>query len=174
MVRRRRPPATTVQSGILSSGHQLAYATTAGFTLMELMIAMAIGTTLTLFGITAFKQWSEAGTVEKAARVVAADVALTRQYAIQRRESVSLVADEANQAYQIRTNGGVVLLRRAFDAANDLPLTQLDVRLPGDSIAFNSRGLVSNAGTAQVDVGRLARTQRVSFNALGRTRIQKL
>jgi len=145
----------------------------AGFTILELMIAMAIGTTLTLFGIVAMKQWSEAGTVEKAARVVAADVALTRQYAIQRRESVSLVADEANQSYQVRSTGGVVLLRREFDAANDIPLSQLDVRLPGDSIAFNSRGLVSNAGAAQVDVGRQGRTQRVSFNALGRSRIQK-
>jgi len=144
-----------------------------GFSLIELMIAMAIATTITLVGITAFKQWGEAGTVEKAARVVAADVALTRQHAIQRRETVSLVADETNRSYQIRSAGGVVLLRRVFDAANDLPLTQLDVRLPGDSIAFNSRGLVANAGTAQVDVGRTGRTQRVSFNALGRTRIQK-
>jgi prepilin-type N-terminal cleavage/methylation domain-containing protein len=145
----------------------------AGFTILELMIAMAIATTLTLFGITAFKQWTEANTVEKAARVVAADVALTRQHAIQRRESVSLVADEANQAYEIRTSGGVVLLRRQFDAANELPLTLLDVQLPGDSVAFNSRGLVSNAGVARIDVGRLGRTQQVNFNALGRTRIQR-
>lgn len=145
----------------------------AGFTLMELLIAMAIGATVTTVGIISFKQWGEAGTVEKAARVVAADVALTRQYAIQRRESVSLVADETNRWYQIRAASGAMLLRRDFDAANDLPLTQLDVRLPGDSIAFNSRGLVANAGIAQIDVGRTGRTQRVSFNALGRTRIQK-
>jgi len=143
-----------------------------GFTLMELLIAMSIATTVSFVGIVAFKQWGEAGTVEKAARVVAADVALTRQYAIQRRETVSLAADETNRSYQIRSASGVVLLRRDFDAANDLPLTQLDIRLPGDSIAFNSRGLVANAGLAQVDVGRTGRTQRVSFNALGRTRIQ--
>lgn len=144
-----------------------------GFTLMELIIAIVIVGIVSALGIMGFKQWGEAGTVEKAARVVAADVALTRQYAIQRREGVSLVADETARSYQIRSATGVVLLRRDFDAANDLPLTQLDVRLPGDSIAFNSRGLVANAGVAQVDVGRTGRTQRVSFNALGRTRIQK-
>jgi hypothetical protein len=51
-----------------------------------------------------------------------------------------------------------------------MALQSLDVRLPGDSIAFNSRGMLT-LGSAAIDVNRFREGRRVTLNAIGRWRI---
>lgn len=141
-----------------------------GFTIVELAVSMATTGVLLAMGYGAFRQYAEAATARKASLQFAADVSLTRSFAIQRRESVSLVADEANRNYVIRDTAGTVLMQRDFGTGSDLPLTNVVVSTAGDSLAFNSRGLLI-PGTAEVVLGRRGRSHIVRINALGRTEI---
>lgn len=142
----------------------------AGFTLVELLIVMSIVSLSLLIANSSYISFRESSALNRAARVVAADVALTRSYAIRNRTAVALVADEATRSYVVRDAAGKVYLNRMFDAASDMGLESLDVSLPGDSIAFNSRGMLT-LGTATIDVGRSGSSRRVTLNAIGRWRI---
>lgn len=141
-----------------------------GFTLVEVLIALTIVSIVTLMTTTAFRSFRQRTILNRAARAVAADAALTRTYAIRGRTNVSMVVDEANQRYQIRDAAGAVLKTRQFDGESDLPLDSLDLRLSGDSLTFNARGMLMTA-FAQIDVGTIAGSRTVQVNGLGRYRI---
>lgn len=141
-----------------------------GFTLLELLITLTVFGTLALVSNTAFRDFRNRTTINRAARVVAADAALVRTYAIRNRGNVSLVADEGTQSYQIRDADGNVIRARQFDGDSDLRLSSLDVRLTGDSLTFNSRGMLVTA-FALIDVGGTGGSRTVQVNGLGRYRI---
>lgn len=142
----------------------------AGFTLVELLIVLSIVSLSMLIANSSYISFRESSALNRAARVVAADVALARSYAIRNRTAVALVADETARSYVIRDGTGNVYLNRAFDAASEMALESFDVSLPGDSISFNSRGML-NLGAATIDVGRSGDSRRVTLNAIGRWRI---
>lgn len=139
-----------------------------GFTVVELAVSLATSGVLLAMAYGGFRQYAEAATTRKASVQLAADVGLTRSFAIQRRENVSLVADEANRTYVIRDTAGTVLMQRSFGAGSDMPLTSVAVSTVGDSLTFNSRGLLVPS-SAQVVLGRRGRSHTVRINALGRT-----
>lgn len=141
-----------------------------GFTLVELLIAVTIMSVVGLMASTSFRDFRQRTILNRAAQVVAADAALTRTYAIRRRANVSLVADESNQSYQIRDASGTVLKTRWFDADSDFPLDSLNIRLAGDSLTFNARGMLVSA-FAVIDVGSNSGSKTVTVNGLGRHRI---
>lgn len=141
-----------------------------GFTLVELLIVLSIVSLSLLIANNSYATFRESSALNRAARVVAADASLARSYAIRNRTSVALVANEAERSYVIRDASGDVYLNRTFDAASEMALTSLEVNLPGDSIAFNSRGMLA-LGTATIDVGRSGGSRRVTLNAIGRWQI---
>ena len=141
-----------------------------GFTLVEMLIALTIMSVVALIANSSYSDFKQRTILNRAAQVVAADVALTRTYAIRERTNVSLVADEANQSYEIRDAAGNVLKTRGFDADSDLRLVQLDVIAGGDSLTFDARGMLVSA-FAFIDVGSDADSKRVIVNGLGRHRI---
>lgn len=145
----------------------------AGFTLVELLIVLSIVSLSLLIANNSYTSFRESSTLSRAARVVAADVALARSYAIRNRTGVSLVADEADRSYVLRGTDGTVYLTRKFDASSEMPLETLSVNLPGDSVTFNARGLMLY-GSARIDVGRDSGSRRVSLNAIGRWQIDIL
>lgn len=143
-----------------------------GLTLVELLMAIVVFAILVGIGFQGLQAFTRTAIPDRAASAIAADVTLARSYAIQRGEDVTLVADEANRSYEVRTAGGDVLHQRSFAASTDLPLTTLDVRTADDDLTFNSRGMLSGGvssvtiGIARFDVGR-----RIEVNALGRTTV---
>lgn len=141
-----------------------------GFTLVEMLIALTVFGTLAAMSNTAFRDFRQKTAVNRAARVVAGDAALVRTHAIRNRGNVSLVADESARSYQIRDAGGTVIKTRQFDRDSDLPLNSLNVRLAGDSLTFNSRGMLTSA-FALIDVASDGASKRVIVNGLGRSRI---
>ena len=143
-----------------------------GFTLVEMLIAVTIIGLVLAIGASGLRQYHERIVVREAAAVVAVDIAVTRSAAIKLRRNVSLVAREDSLAYVIRSDSGVVLRPvRTFNTGSELPLTKFDVKLTGDSLTFNSRGILVSSGTREIDVARSNRAMQVQFNALGRTRI---
>ena len=141
-----------------------------GFTLVELLIGLTIMSVVGLMANTSFRNFRQRTILNRAAQVVAADASLTRTYAIRARTNVSMVADESNQSYQIRDAAGNVLKTRWFDADSDLRLSDLDIRLAGDSLTFNARGMLVSA-FALIDVGSDSDSKTVTVNGLGRHRI---
>lgn len=144
----------------------------AGFSLIELLLVVVVFSITVGVGIEGFRQFNESATVDRAARVVAGDVVLARTHAIQRREHVSLVADEADRSYAIVDASGDTILVRRYNAASDLPLTLLDVKTSGDDLTFNARGLLASGSAVEIDVGRLGKEKRVQVSVLGRTTVE--
>ena len=142
-----------------------------GFTLVEMLIVLSIVSLAMLMANSSFHTFRKSATLNRAARVIAADVALTRSYAIRHRTQVALVADESTQSYVIRDSGGTVYLTRVFDASSEMLIESLDVGIAGDSVAFNERGLMSGAGSVNIDIARSGSGRRVQVNAVGRWRI---
>lgn len=141
-----------------------------GFTLIEMLIAVSILSLVLVIGSGSFQLVRERSITTRAAETVGADLALTRSLAIRTRSNVSLAADEGAIAYEIRDTTGHVFQNRQFTPDADLPLARLDVQFPGDSLTFNSRGLLVGAGGGQIDVYGRTRSRRVVFNALARYR----
>lgn len=139
-----------------------------GFTVVELGIALSAMAVIAAVSIGAFRQYAEATSARKAAVQIAADVGLTRSFAIQRRENVSLIVDESTLTYVVRDATGTVLMRRDFGTATDINLSTVVINTTGDSLTFNSRGLLSQ-GTARFNLSRHDHVQQVDVNALGRT-----
>lgn len=143
-----------------------------GFTIVEMLIVVTILSLVSLLANTSFRNFRERATLNRAARVVATDMALTRSLAIRERQNVSLVADEAARTYAIRNLDGDTLAVRSLDSSTDLAIDSLNVLAAGDSITFNSRGMLLSA-FAQVDVGTTSGDRRVQVNGVGRARIIK-
>lgn len=143
----------------------------AGFTIIELLIVMTMFSVLVAVGLRGFRNFNRSTTVDQAARALSSDVTLTRSFAVRRGGNVSLVADEGARRYSIRDASGNVLGTGDFSAGSGAPLTLLDVKTTGDSITFNSRGMLVTGTTVEVDVGYAGRTKKVEVSALGRTRI---
>lgn len=141
-----------------------------GFTLVEALIGITIMSVVALIANTSFRSFRERTILNRAARVVAADAAMTRTFAIRERGNISLVADESNRRYEIRDASGTVLRTRWFDTDSDLRLDSLDVLNTGDSLTFNSRGMLVS-GFGIIDIGSDAGSRRVVVNGLGRHRV---
>jgi prepilin-type N-terminal cleavage/methylation domain-containing protein len=143
-----------------------------GFTIVEVLIVITILSLVSLLANTSFRNFRERAILNRAARVVATDMALTRSLAIRERQNVSLVADESGLTYAIRNANGDTLAVRSLDSGSDFAVDSLNVLAAGDSITFNSRGLLLTA-VARVDVGRASGDRQVQVNAVGRARIIK-
>lgn len=144
-----------------------------GFTLVELLIVMSIVSLSLLIANSSYMAFRESSTLNRAARIIAADAGLARSYAIRNRTSVSLVASETNRSYVLRDAAGTVYLNRDFTGGSEITLGTLDVKLPGDSITFNSRGLMTT-GSAAVEVTRGGSGRAVTLNAIARWQIDEL
>lgn len=143
-----------------------------GFSLLELLLTVTVVGIVLAIGASVFEGFRTASTVDKAARVVAADVTLTRNHALQRRATVSLVVDEAQRSYAIRDESvspADTLLTSFHDAGTDAPLTTLNV-VGGTSLTFNPRGVLSG-GASTIEVEYRGQRKTVEVSGLGRTRI---
>ncbi len=146
-----------------------------GFTLVELLIAITILSMTMAIGASALRDYHKNTVTRQAANVIAGDIAVTRSAAIKLRRNVSLVVREESLAYVIRSDSGAVLHPvRSFNTESELPLTKLDLKLDGDSLTFNSRGILVSSGERDFDVTRDDRGMRVEFTVLGRARIVRI
>lgn len=141
----------------------------AGFTLPELLIVVVVTSIAAAFGVSGYAQYRESISTRRAAEAIAADVQVARSLAIQTRSPISLVATELQRRYVVRDTAGNELHWRTFGAGSDIQLTGLDVATSGDSLTFDSRGLLLSGNTAQIMVTRETRTRTVTLNALGRS-----
>lgn len=144
----------------------------AGFTLVELLIVLVVFSIVAAIGLGGFRRFNRSTNVDQAARALGSDVTLARSFAIRRGENVALVADEAARSYKIRDAAGNVLAAGGFGFSSDLPLTLLNIKTSGDSLTFNSRGMLVSGSVVEIDLGRDGLTKQLDVSPLGRTRVQ--
>jgi prepilin-type N-terminal cleavage/methylation domain-containing protein len=143
-----------------------------GFTLIELTVVLAIAAVSIGLGGSYLIGFLGKASARNAAQVFSRDLAQARSFATRSREAVTVRFLEDSLVYRVQSAGGRVLAVRRFGQGQEVVLSQLDLELAGDSLAFSSQGLSvlpSGTGTAVFVSGD--ETYEVRFNGTGRSRI---
>ena len=144
-----------------------------GFTILELLVVMALVAITLAITQQVYDRYQERTATRRAAKLFGLDLSLARSAAVQGRRRAVIRFDEAGRSYEVRSNR--LLLRRSFGPGSDAPLESIDLELPGDSVAFNARGM-ADLGGVPGSLGRAVfyageTSFAVSFNALGASRV---
>lgn len=147
-----------------------------GFTLLEVLVVLAISAVGLGFALLSFGGYFRRANAQRAAQVFARDLTLARTLAVRSREPVVVRFDEVDLWYSVETAGGTTeVVRRRFGVNADIDLTGLSLNLPGDSLAFDSRGNadLSGAGGPLASAAFLSGPvrYRVLFNSMGASKI---
>lgn len=143
-----------------------------GFTLIELLMALTLLAIVLGVGFRELRGFSETTIADRAARSIASDVSVTRSYAVQRGNDVSLAAQESDRRYVILDEAtGDTLKVRSHAASSGLPLTLLDVQTSDDRLTFNSRGLLASGSSVDIVVARFDSGKKIHVSPLGRSSI---
>ncbi len=148
-----------------------------GFTLIEVLVVLVIvSVTLVVVGST-FNGFLDRSSAKRAAQQFGQDLKAARNSAVRSRQTVVVDFNESSLEYLIRVPAGDTLFYRFFDADSDLTLSAMDLRMTGDSVAFDSRGIADLSG-ASGSLGRAEftagnTTYAVSFNSMGSSRIDE-
>ncbi len=148
-----------------------------GFTVLELLVVLLLAS-VTAGGVSlAFSRYSARVSARQAAEIFRQDLRLARNWAASSKRPVTLKMSEASLQYLIRVQAGDTLQRRSFGSGAEIRLTTLDLRLAGDSVAFDGRGVADLSG-APGGIGEAlfsagSATYAVRFNSLGLARVEK-
>jgi prepilin-type N-terminal cleavage/methylation domain-containing protein len=139
----------------------------AGFTLVELLIALVLTSTVSALGWTALRNVRESAALEGAARAVTRELILGRNLAVARRETIRLRAGPSELG--LFSVDGTRISSLAIGPDGDLPVDSLDVR--PSTIRFNARG---HAGAGSIYLWKGRRGIRLICNFLGRVRRESM
>lgn len=146
-----------------------------GFTLVELLVVIVIlAITLTLVGFT-FNRYLERTSAKRAGELFGQDLKAARNTALRSKQRVVVDFDESGLGYVVRVQAGDTLFRRTFDPDATHTLSGMDLQLPGDSVAFDRRGVANlsggpgSLGRAIFSAGTIS--YAVSFNSMGSSRV---
>ena len=151
---------------------------TAGFSLIEVMIVMVIGSILLGLATVTFSSYNRRTAARRAAQVFSRDLTLARSVAVRGRERVVIRFDEITSDYLVTTAAGRELAFRRFGVGGEFRLSAVDLGMPGDSLSFSSRGftdlsgLGTPLGTATFTGGNVA--YQVRFNSMGASKVGSL
>ena len=143
-----------------------SYVGKAGFTLTELLIAVAIAGTLTAVGLTGFHSLRQTSRLHAAVRSVRGHLTLARTLALGRREQIRVRLDSSSDLVILDPVGNR-LASASVGRGDDLPVDS--VRIRPATMRFNARGQAA-PGSVYLHLGD--RTVRVVCNFLGRLRVE--
>lgn len=147
-----------------------------GFTLVELVIVIAISAIMMTVVVNGFSRYTRERSAQQAAYLLSRDLRLARARAIGSRQPVALVVDSESRSYVIRDRRGTVIARRTFASGSDMMIESLSLGLAGDSVVFSPQGVALDmtgavGGVAEAVVGSPSIDYVVRFNATGSSRI---
>ena len=117
-----------------------------GFTLIELMVVIAIIGVLCAIAIPNFLKWLPKQRVGSAARAVMSAVEFARSNAIKTNADVTLNFDFDNERLTVVTSGGTTLRTRQLPG--DVDLQDIDLGTP---VTFNGHGFSDESGGVVVE-----------------------
>jgi prepilin-type N-terminal cleavage/methylation domain-containing protein len=155
-----------------------------GFTLMELMVTIAIAAILSGIAIPSFVAWLNSNRLRGATLNLVADIGMAKMRAI--RENSSVVVQLAADGYTIFIDNGAgagvvgdgvrngdeaLIQSRTLPAGVSITLT--DINLPNARVRFNSRGMpLDNAATEIIPVVNRVGRKNLELNRLGMLKVQ--
>jgi len=149
-----------------------------GFTLLEILIVLAIAAVGLSFALLAFGGYFQRVNAERAAQVFAQDLHLARTMAVRSREPVVIRFFEGGLWYEVASQTSATeVARRRFGTNADIDLTGITLDFPGDTVVFDLRGIADlsgvggSLGTATFSSGPV--TYTVSFNSMGASKIDR-
>ncbi len=146
-----------------------------GFSLIELVVVLAVAGITLGIAVAAFGFFRDATAARRAAETFSRDLTMARGVAVRERSAVSIVFDEAERSYVVRTAAGREIQTRDFGRGGEIPLSEIALEFPGDSLTVSGRGVVLfGAMAGPLGVARFRAGSReyfVQFNALAATRI---
>jgi len=151
-----------------------------GFSIIELVIVLVITSlVLGIAGLT-FTDYFDRSSARRAAQVFARDLAFARSSALRSHEGVVIRFDESGRWYQVVMRAdGTELVRRRYGSNADVALRAIDLRMGGDTVVVDSRGLLDLSGV--VDSGALGEARFASgskeysvyFNGMGASKVEE-
>lgn len=150
----------------------------AGFTILEVLIVLVIGSLLLSFAVLTFTGYFHRDSARRAAQIFAQDLVAARSFALRSREPVVIRFYESSLWYQVETQGtDTEMARRRFGQNADIDLSGVSLDMDGDSLVFSARGIADMSGasgplgTATFSSG--AASYVVSFNGLGASKVER-
>ncbi len=135
-----------------------------GFTLMEMMIGIALIGILTVVAVPNIALFSSGYKLRGAAREVATDLQYARLLAV--KENRDIRVDFSTNSYQVvRVSGGTVVKSRSFST----DYSNVTLSFTTSSVTFYSRG---NSSANTVTVSIPGRTKNVTVAFTGRVKMQ--
>jgi len=149
----------------------------AGFTLIEMMVVLVIGSVLIGMAAATFGIVNTRGSARRAAQVFSRDLALARSMAVRGREGVVIRFEETADSlgYEVVTASGRELASRRFGPDEDVNLSVIALGEAGDSVFFSNRGIATlgaATGSATFTAGSI--TYEVTFNGMGASQVGEL
>lgn len=139
-----------------------------GFTIIELVIVMAVSAILASFAIMRIAPTFERARVRRSAVMIATDLQYAQMIAARQRRPVVLIASEPLKGYMIRDAASATVYREAhMGNGTEYSLDQLDAN--PTTLEIFPNGVVRSAGEYTVRVNTVQR--RVRITRAGQVRI---
>ena len=146
-----------------------------GFTLLELMVAIAIFTIVAAVAIPNYLGWLPKRHLQSSAVDVQGAIVLAKLTAIRENSDVVLTFDPANERYLVfidtdedgSQDGGERTVRNQ-GMSTDIDLN--NTTIPGHKLTFNSRGLADNSGDITL-INKHGENRTINVTITGMSRI---
>jgi type IV fimbrial biogenesis protein FimT len=144
---------------------------TGGFTLIELMVTVAIVAVLATLSVAGYSRLIEGTRLTTAANDLKSDLQLAKLTAVRRHVNVLAYFDDgagASGGYtlSVNTKGGEVILARTMHAK--VALTGITT-----PIAFNTIGIATSTGQVQVKTVDNTKYKRITVSAAGNIKLER-
>jgi prepilin-type N-terminal cleavage/methylation domain-containing protein len=126
-----------------------------GFTLVELVIVMAIIAIVAGFAVPAFQKYAVQGRLKAAARDIMGDIGNAKARAVAENVDYEIVFDKGNNRYSLQPSGGSVIQTKSpANFAADIRIGPDDPNFSGGNVvSFFTRGTCT-AGTVKLTNGQ--------------------
>jgi type IV fimbrial biogenesis protein FimT len=152
-----------------------------GFTLMELMVVIAIISILSALAVPNLIKWRPKRQLSAATKEILSVMQYARSRALKENTRVGLLFDRANETYTVFFDNGAGANANNGTQDGDEPTVKSgrmppgidlkDTTLAADEVFFDSRGLLSNAGGVVNLENSLNVTKSISVIRTGNSRI---
>ena len=142
-----------------------------GFTLIELMVTVAIVAVLATLSVAGYSRLIESSRLTTAANDIKGDLQLAKLTAVRRHVSVLAYFDDgagASGGYtlSVNTKDGEVILTRTMH-------TKVELTGVTNPIAFNTMGIATSPGRVQVKTVDNSKYKRITVSAAGNVKLER-
>ena len=138
-----------------------------GFTLLEVLIVLALIMIVGGIAYGAFQRMAINGNLRTAARDIGSDFALLKQRAMAENIPLTITVDQANKSFTVPQQGGGAVVKQLTNYGVDIFFSKVDFI----TVTFQPRGTVDQQGDLELSNGR-GSTATININSTGRANVR--